>query len=157
MPPHFIEGLIYLILKSEGPSLDIKKWCPITILNMVYKILVKAISIRLRTKLHIAIQPTQRSCIRERSILDNIYTFWEFSALATKSKQKLAIVMLDLQGLDYVLWQWQVAFKNRWQGLHLSSDTIAGPKWNYAICHKRATPYIPCGILSMSPYLFYVG
>ena len=39
----------------------------------------------------------------------------------------------DLQGLDDVLWQRQVAFKNRWQGLHLFSDATIDPKWNYAI------------------------
>ena len=49
MPSYFTEGLIYLIPKSEGPSLDIKKWRPVTLLNTVYKILAKAISIRLIT------------------------------------------------------------------------------------------------------------
>ena len=39
----------------------------------------------------------------------------------------------DLQDLDDVLWQRQVAFKNRWQGLHLFSDTTTGPKLNYVI------------------------
>ena len=38
-----------------------------------------------------------------------------------------------LQGSYEVLWQRQLAFKNRWQGLHLFSDRTAGPKWNYAI------------------------
>ena len=39
----------------------------------------------------------------------------------------------DLQGSADVLWQRQVAFKNRWQGLHLFSDTPVEPKWTYAI------------------------
>ena len=38
--------------------------------------------------------PTQTSFVRERSILDNVYTFLEFVVVATNSKQKLAIVML---------------------------------------------------------------
>ena len=38
-----------------------------------------------------------------------------------------------LQGLTDVLWQRQVAFKKRWQGLHLFSDTTSGLRWNYAI------------------------
>ena len=53
MPPHFTEGLIYLIPKSDGPSLDIKKWRPIAILNTMYKILAKAISIRYRGYPHV--------------------------------------------------------------------------------------------------------
>ena len=39
----------------------------------------------------------------------------------------------DLQGSNDVMWQRQVAFKNRWQGLHLFLDTSVGPKWNYVI------------------------
>ena len=39
----------------------------------------------------------------------------------------------DLQGSADVLWQRQVAFKKRWQGLHLFSDTTSGLRWNYAI------------------------
>ena len=46
------------------------------------------------------IHPTQTGFIQERSSLDNVYTFWEFDALATKSKQKLAIVMLDFEKSD---------------------------------------------------------
>ena len=97
MPSHFTEGIIYLIPKSEGPSLDIKKWRPITLLNTVYKILAKALSIRLGTIMPIVIHPSQTGFIQERSILDNVYTFWESAALAAKSNQKLAIVMLDFE------------------------------------------------------------
>ena len=100
MPSHFTEGIIYLIPKSEGPSLDMKKWHPITLLNTVYKILAKAISIRLSTIMPIVIHPLQTRFIRERSILDNVYTFWESAVLATKSNQKLAIVMLDFEKSD---------------------------------------------------------
>ena len=51
------------------------------------------------------IHPTQTGFIQERSSLDNVYTFWEFDALATKSKQKLAIVMLDFGKVyDHVDW-----------------------------------------------------
>ena len=39
----------------------------------------------------------------------------------------------DLQGLADVLWQCQVDFKKRWQGLHLFSDTTSSLRWNYAI------------------------
>ena len=39
----------------------------------------------------------------------------------------------DMQGLGDVLWQLQLAFKKRWQGLHLFSDITYGLRWNYAI------------------------
>ena len=39
----------------------------------------------------------------------------------------------DLQVSPDVLWQRHVAFKNRWQELHLFLDTTVGLKLNYAI------------------------
>ena len=43
------------------------------------------------------IHPTQTGFIQERSSLDNVYTFSKSVALAAKSEQKLAIVMLYLE------------------------------------------------------------
>ena len=43
------------------------------------------------------IHPTQTKFIREINILDNVYTFSKSVALAAKSEQKLAIVMLYLE------------------------------------------------------------
>mgnify|MGYP002776890256 CR=1 FL=1 len=71
----------------------------------MYKILAKAISICVRTILPIVIHPTQTRFIRERSILDNVYAFCEYATLVAKSKQKLAIVMLDFEKVyDHVDW-----------------------------------------------------
>ena len=69
----------------------------ITILNMVYKILAKAIRIRRHTIMSTIIHSAQTRFIRERSILDNVYTFWESVALVAKSKQKLVIVLLHFE------------------------------------------------------------
>ena len=44
MPQEWTKGLIYLILKGDGPLDDIRKWTPITLLNVVYKILAKTIA-----------------------------------------------------------------------------------------------------------------
>ena len=78
----------------------------ITILNMVYKILAKAIRIRRHTIMSTIIHSAQTRFIRERSNLDNVYTFSESTALGAKSKQKLAIVMHDLRKLmTFVDWE----------------------------------------------------
>ena len=43
--------------------------------------------------------------MKERSILDNIFTFWEAVATAMKSKQNLAILLLDFEkAYDKVDW-----------------------------------------------------
>ena len=48
MPSQLTEGLIYLIPKSDGVFDDVRKWRPITILNRGYKIIAKAIALRLQ-------------------------------------------------------------------------------------------------------------
>ena len=47
MPQSFGARLIFLISKGEGVFDDIRKWRLITILNTVYKILAKAINLRI--------------------------------------------------------------------------------------------------------------
>jgi hypothetical protein len=106
MPSKLGEGLIFLIPKLEGPSDDIKKWRPITILSTTYKILAKAISLRLQPMLSQLIHVSQTGFLKERSILDNIFTFWETTAIALKSKQDLAVLFLDFEkAYDRVDWQ----------------------------------------------------
>ncbi len=82
MPTEVGEGLIFLIPKGDGPSKDIRKWRPITILNTIYKILAKMMSLRVQPLLPHLIHASQTSFIKERSILDNIFTFWETATLA---------------------------------------------------------------------------
>ena len=105
MPPQLGAGLIFLIPKGEGPSDDIRKWRPITILSTAYKILAKALSLRLQPMLPQLIHVSQTGFIKERSILDNIFTFGEASAIATKTKQDLTVLLLDFEkAYDRVDW-----------------------------------------------------
>ena len=46
------EGLIHLIPKEGGDREDIRHWRPITLLGTAYKILAKALSLRLQPRLH---------------------------------------------------------------------------------------------------------
>ena len=77
MPQEWTEGLIYLIPKGDGPLHDIRKWRPITLLNVVYKILAKTIARRLQPFLPQLIHDSQTGFLQERSIFDNIFLFWE--------------------------------------------------------------------------------
>lgn len=58
MPESLSEGLIFLIPKEGGDSELIRQWRPITILNSAYKILAKALSLRLQPMLDCLIHPT---------------------------------------------------------------------------------------------------
>ena len=105
IPTEVGEGLIFLIPKGDGPSEDIRRWRPITTLNMIYKILAKTISLRVQPLLPHLIHASQTGFIKERSILDNIFTFWETTALAHRSQQDLAIILLDFEkAYDKVDW-----------------------------------------------------
>ena len=75
MPESLTEGFIFLIPKEGGDREDIRNWQPITILNSAYKILAKALSLRLQLMLDSLIHATQTGFVKERSILDNIFTF----------------------------------------------------------------------------------
>ena len=97
MPQAFSEGLIYLIPKGAGVSDDIRQWRPITILNTVYKIFAKVLSLRLQPLLGELIHDSQTGFVKERSILDNIFTFWEATALAKLCQEDVAILLLDFE------------------------------------------------------------
>ncbi|MDM1544273.1 reverse transcriptase domain-containing protein, partial [Empedobacter sp. 189-2] len=82
MPDSISEGMIHLIPKEGGDRLEIRQWRPITLLGTAYKVLAKAISRRLQPHLPDIIHTTQTGFIQDRSILDNIFSFWEATALA---------------------------------------------------------------------------
>ncbi len=105
MPVPMAASLIYMIPKGDRQSADVSKWRPITLLNTVYKIYAKALSIRFLEVLPFIIHSAQTGFFKERSILGNIFTFWEAVAIAKKSNQELAILLLDFEkSYDCVEW-----------------------------------------------------
>ena len=99
------EGSVYFISKGEGPSDDIAKWRPITILNTIYKIVVKAVSVTLQPFLSDIIHGSDRSFLNERSIFDNICTFWISLVEARHLQRDLVILLLDFEkAYDRVEW-----------------------------------------------------
>lgn len=61
-----------LIYKKRGDIKDLKNWRPISLLNVDYKILSKAITLRLSQVLHSVVAPDQTCSIPGRSILSNV-------------------------------------------------------------------------------------
>ena len=76
---------------------DIQQWRPITILNTVYKIFAKVLSLWLQPLLGELIHDLQTNFVKERSILDNIFTFWEATTAAKLRQEDLVILLLDFE------------------------------------------------------------
>ena len=86
-----------MIPKGGNQTVDMEKWRPITLLKTIYKIYAKGLSMRIQKFLSRLIHTSQTGFIKERSILDNILVFWEVVAVAKKTKQELAILLLDFR------------------------------------------------------------
>ena len=65
------KGNIKFIPKAGDPE-NIYNWRPITLLNVSYKIIAKALSLKSKNMLPIIVWPKKTSFIKSRYILDNI-------------------------------------------------------------------------------------
>jgi len=68
LPSGMTSGTIALIFKA-GDCADLSNWCPITLLNVSYKIIAKALQIRLQPLLHDVISMEQFAFLPNRHIL----------------------------------------------------------------------------------------
>ena len=67
--------------------------------------MAKAISRHLQGFMPEYIHASQTGFIKQRSIFDNIFTFWEATSLAIKKNQKLVVLILDFEkAYDRVHW-----------------------------------------------------
>ena len=67
--------------------------------------LAKALSLRLQPMLDSLIHATHTRFVKEHSILDNIFTFWEAVSLARLAESPLALLLLDFEkAYDQVDW-----------------------------------------------------
>ena len=69
----------------------------ISILNTIYKIYAKLLAMRLHPLLSDIIHNTQTGFLQDRSILDNIFLFWEAIAISQERKEYLVILLLDFE------------------------------------------------------------
>jgi exonuclease III len=104
LPQGMTQGLISLIFKS-GDQSDLGNWRPITLLNTSYKILAKALQLRLQPMLPEIIDPDQTAFVPMRYILDNILVTHETIDHAKCSKQDLVFLKLDYRkAFDRIDW-----------------------------------------------------
>lgn len=90
-------GLISLIPKKNRDHLEIGNWRPITLLANDYKILSKALALRLQVLLPNIISEDQTGFMKGRSITDNIRKTIDVVNYAYQTKQEIIIMSIDYQ------------------------------------------------------------
>lgn len=106
-PEEVNKTFIALIRKVDNPD-NIKMFRPISLCNVVYKVITKIIVGRIRPFLHKVVSPTQSSFISGRSTTDNIVITQEVlhTLKAKKGKTGGMIFKIDLEkAYDKVSWK----------------------------------------------------
>lgn len=80
---------------KKGDHTKLKNWRPITLLTTDYKILTKALANRLKSVLHLIINPDQTACIPNRTINDNVSLIRDTIHYANESNTPLALISID--------------------------------------------------------------
>ncbi|XP_050229329.1 uncharacterized protein LOC126678474 [Mercurialis annua] len=163
-PPEINKTLITLIPKCDNPDY-LKDYRPISLCNVLYKVITKIIANRLKKIMPHIIGPTQTSFVEGRHITDNIILAQE--ALHTMRKKKgrkgYMVIKLDLEkAYDRVSWDFlhdtlrDIGIPSYLSSVIMScvSSTSMSILWNG--CNLEA--FSPsCGIRQgdpISPYLF---
>lgn len=91
------QGIIGLIPKKNRDLLSVANWRPITMLTCDYKILAKAMALRMQSVLPSIIHPDQTGFMKERNITDNIRKTIEIVNYTSKNRIEFLIMTIDYQ------------------------------------------------------------
>ena len=102
--PTLAKGIIKLLPKQTFCS-TLAHWRPITMMGIVYKIMTKAIAIRIHPLLRQSVHSSQSGFIGGRSIYDNILAVQLGIECAQRSHQETVLLQLDFaKAFDSVDW-----------------------------------------------------
>lgn len=94
IPPAFTEGITVLIPKKPTTK-TIKDFRPITLLNADFKLLTRAINVRLRPLLPSLLGPYQMSAVRGRTMSNILALYRDLVTLTWTANAPMAIAFLD--------------------------------------------------------------
>jgi hypothetical protein len=115
MPPDINNTHIALIPKNNNP-VSTKDYRPISLCNIIYKIIAKSLADRIKHHLPNIIHPSQNAFIQGRNIATNIIIVQEIvHSFCLKSwKQKAFLLKLDLaKAFDRIEWNFIVKAKDK--------------------------------------------
>ena len=126
MPPNLNHTFITLIPKTKSPT-NLKDYCPISLCNVIYKIISKTIANRLKKFLPKLVSETQSAFMSDHLISDNIIVAFEtLHHLKNKRKGKTGFMALKLdmsKAYDRVKWDFldkimeRLDFDGKWRNL----------------------------------------
>ena len=94
LSPSMQENITRLIFKKDDPK-DLKNWRPISLLNVDYKILFKALTNRLLRVLSSIVQDNQTCSVPGRTIFDNLTLLRDTLDYITQTDEPGILVSLD--------------------------------------------------------------
>ncbi|CAM2120244.1 unnamed protein product [Caretta caretta] len=86
---------VFALLPKKGDLRDLRNWHPVSLLSTDYKIVVKAISLRLGSVLVDVIHPDQTYTVPDRSIFDNLFMVRDLLELGCRDGLSFALLSLD--------------------------------------------------------------
>ncbi|MCO5554955.1 hypothetical protein L7F22_008495 [Adiantum nelumboides] len=111
--PNFNQGLIKLIPKGQD-RLEIKNYRPLTMLNSVYKVMAKALALRIKYVVNQVVHPKQFGFVQGRSIHEAILNVITAIDWAAEQDQDYVMINMDLEkAYDRVSWDLILAVVDR--------------------------------------------
>ncbi|CAM2096366.1 unnamed protein product [Caretta caretta] len=86
---------VLALLPKKGDLRDLRNWCPVSLLSTDYKIVVKAISLRLGSVMADVIHPDQTYTVPGCSIFDNLFLVRDLLELGRRDGLSFALLSLD--------------------------------------------------------------
>ncbi|CAM2097768.1 unnamed protein product [Caretta caretta] len=86
---------VLALLPKKGDLRDLRNWRPVSLFSTDYKIIAKAISLRLGSVLADVIHPDQTYTIPDRSIFDNLFLVQDLLELGRRDGLSFALLSLD--------------------------------------------------------------